>query len=243
MEAEDMDPLALAFYSVLCSWGRIIDSKPKRNWFHPWLKKKNPDWCYIWELTVELVSIWLRTRQDYNLFWAATLMDADLWLNGLCFYNFQSIWCPNGAHGALECAGIDMQQAQGQSLLFPWKPPATDRHVSPPEPCWSEHTTEHLFTNNPDGAVLTLSAHPPPTPHHLIPQLGPDGRPYRCSLLSSSRTNHEEEWPAGTAPGAAVPLTADHPLVASNVSSCQKTNCPTDCSFMNSPCGPFLKRG
>lgn len=53
-----------------------------------------------------------------------------------------------------------MQQPQGQSLLLPWKPPATDRHVFPPELCWSEHTTEHLFANSPGGAVLTPNAHP-----------------------------------------------------------------------------------
>ncbi|KAK2862567.1 hypothetical protein Q5P01_002100 [Channa striata] len=148
-----------------------------------------------------------------------------------------------GSRTGLRETGIDMRQPQGQSLLLPRKSPATDRHVFPPEPCWSENTTEHLFANSPDGAVLTLNAHPPPAPHHPIPRLGPDGGQRRGSLLSSSRTNREEEWPAGTAPGTPVPLTADHPLVTSSVPSCQKTNCPTDCSFMNSPRGPFLKRG
>lgn len=33
MEAEDIDPVALAFYTVLCSWRRIIHSKPERNWY------------------------------------------------------------------------------------------------------------------------------------------------------------------------------------------------------------------
>lgn len=135
--------------------------------------------------------------------------------------------------------GLTCGSLKVRVCCFPRKPPVTDRHIFPPEPCWSEHTTEHLFTNSPDGALLT----PERAPHHLIPRLGPDGGPHCCSLLSASRTNHEVEWPAGTAPGRPVPLTADHPQVASNVPSCQKTNCPTDCSFMNSPCGPFLKRG
>ena len=54
-----------------------------------------------------------------------------------------------------------MVEPQGQSLRVPWKPPATDRHVVPPEPSQSKHTTEHLFTNSPDGAVLTPAPHTP----------------------------------------------------------------------------------
>lgn len=96
MEAEDMDPLVLIFHSVLCSRGRIAHSKWKRSRIHGFLKKTNPDWCYILRTDlVELLSILLSTRQDYNLVWATALMDADLRLNGLCFYNFPSIWCPS----------------------------------------------------------------------------------------------------------------------------------------------------
>ncbi|TNN59596.1 hypothetical protein EYF80_030168 [Liparis tanakae] len=75
--------------------------------------------------------------------------------------------------------GIDTRQPQGQSrLLPPESPQPTDRHVFPPEPCWSEHTAEHLFANSPDGAVLTPNAHPhartsPPN----SPGRGPDGGP------------------------------------------------------------------
>jgi hypothetical protein len=64
-----------------------------------------------------------------------------------------------------------MLQPPGQSLWLPWNSPATDRHVIPPEPIESapqpQPTTEHLFTNRPDGAVLTPGCLPPTPPYSL----------------------------------------------------------------------------
>lgn len=76
------------------------------------------------------------------------------------FYNFIQNGAALGSLTGPQEVGIDMRQPQGQNLLLPWKPAATDRHVFPPELCWSEHTTQHLLSNSPDGAVVTPNAHP-----------------------------------------------------------------------------------
>lgn len=60
MEAEDMDPLALVFHSVLCSRGRIAHSKWKRSRIHDFLKKKQTlTGATFWGLT------WLNFCQYY----------------------------------------------------------------------------------------------------------------------------------------------------------------------------------
>lgn len=147
------------FYAF-CSWGGIIHTKSQCETDPCWIKSQ---FTNFEDRSVNKVAWLIRItsfRQLHLLYQKCNIVCC------LGLYNFViasdlkskqgSVWWSHRALGN----GIDMLEPQGQSLQLPWKPPATDRHVFPPEPCWSEHTTEHLFANSPDGAILTLNTHP-----------------------------------------------------------------------------------
>lgn len=59
---------------------------------------------------------------------------------------------------SLRASGMDVRQPQGQNLLLSWKPAAAGRHVFPPDSYRSKRSTQHLFSNGPDGVTLTQNA-------------------------------------------------------------------------------------